>query len=122
MSGTDPWWFTGTMPDDASLGPRDRRQGGGFSLSFLASGAQQLVDMAKQAIVVPHADHDDPEHHGDCIICRGQLALGEVRGRPNAPDVDVVTETNSESTVEWIHLDAARPAASESLADRRLWP
>ena len=122
MSGADPWWFTGTMPDDASSGARDRTPGGGFSLSFLASGAQQLVDMAKQVIVVPHADHDDPEQHGDCIICRGQLALGEVRRRPNIPDVDVATETNSESTVEWIHLDAARPAASGSLADRRLWP
>ena len=122
MRGTDPWWFTGTTPDDASSGARDRTQGGGFSLSFLASGAQQLVDMAKQAIVVPHADHDDPEHHGDCIICRGQLVLGEVRRRPNASDDDVATGKNSGSSVEWIQLDVARPAAGGSLADRRLWP
>jgi len=121
VSGADPWWFTGTMPDDASSGARDRTPGGGFSLSFFASGARQIVDMAKQAIVVPHADHDDPKQHGDCIICRGQLAFGEIRRPSNAPDVDVVTETNSESTVEWIHLDAARPAAIGSLADRRLW-
>ena len=122
MNGNDPWWFTGTMPDTASAGAGDRTTGGGFSLSFLASGAQQLVDMAKQAIVVPHADHDDPEQHGDCIICRGQLALGEVRRRPNAPDDEVATEAKSTSTVEWIRLDAARPAANGSLADRRLWP
>jgi hypothetical protein len=47
--------------------------------------------------------------------------LGEVRRRPDALDDDVATEATLESTVEWIHLDAARPAASGSLADRRLW-
>ena len=122
MSEGDPWWFTGTLPDDESAGPRHRTPGGGFSLSFLASGAQQLVDMAKQVIVAPHADHEVPEQHGDCIICRGQLALGEVRRRPDAPNDDVATGAKLESAVEWIHLDAARPAASGSLADRRLWP
>ena len=51
MSAGDPWWFSGTAPDDESEDAPGQSARGGFSLSFLAAGAQQFVDMAKQATV-----------------------------------------------------------------------
>ena len=124
MSAGDPWWFSGTAPDRESEDPSEQSTRGGFSLSFLASGAQQLVDMAKQAIHVPHADHDDPSEHGECIMCRGSLALDEVRGRSNAGNANGRGSESRTGGVRWIDLDPghtdAPPSGEE--ADRRLSP
>ena len=124
MSAGDPWWFSGTAPDRESEDPSEQSTRGGFSLSFLASGAQQLVDMAKQAILVPHADHDDPSEHGECIMCRGSLALDEVRGRSNAGNANGRGSESRTGGVRWIDLDPghtdAPPSGEEG--DRRLSP
>lgn len=122
MSAGDPWWFSGPLSasaPDGSAAPSDR---GGFSLSFLAAGAQQIVDLAKQALLVPHADHDDPSEHGECIVCRGLVALDEVRGRPNAGNASGPGSAGSAGSVRWIDLDPGYPDAppSDGDADRRL--
>ena len=124
MSTGDPWWFSGTAPDHESEDPSDQSTRGGFSLSFLAAGAQQLVDMAKQAILVPHADHDDPAEHGECIMCRGSLALDEVRGRSNARNANAGGPEHRPGPVRWIDLDPGQTDAplSGEEGDRRLAP
>ncbi|CAB4763778.1 unannotated protein [freshwater metagenome] len=80
--------------------------------------------MAKQAILVPHADHDDPSEHGECIMCRGSLALDEVRGRSNAGNANGRGSESRTGGVRWIDLDPghtdAPPSGEE--ADRRLSP
>jgi len=124
MSAGDPWWFSGTAPDHESEDPSEHSARGGFSLSFLAAGAQQLVDMAKQVILVPHADHDDPSEHGECIMCRGSLALDEVRGRSNARNANGGGPEHRSGAIRWIDLDPghtdAPPSGEEG--DRRLAP
>ena len=120
MSDSDPWWFSGPPSAPASEGTRERSGGGGFSLSFLASGAQQVVEMAKQAILVPHADHEDPSEHGECIVCRGLLALDEVRGRPNAGNGDGPGSTRRGGPVRWIDLDQEQIDLDQEQSDAPL--
>ncbi|MCX6414627.1 MAG: hypothetical protein NTU77_08515 [Actinobacteria bacterium] len=124
MSAGDPWWFSGAAPDHESEDAPGQSARGGFSLSFLAAGAQQFVDMAKQAILVPHADHDDPSEHGECIMCRGVLALDEVRGRANAENANGGGSEPRTGGVRWIDLDPGQTDAPPSgeEADRRLSP
>lgn len=114
MSSGDPWWFSGPAAAPGSEGAADQSARGGFSLSFLAAGAQQIVDMAKQALLVPHAEHDDPSEHGECIVCRGLLALGEVGGRPNAGNAGGPGSAGRAGSVRWIDLDPGQPDAPPS--------
>ena len=122
MNGAGPWWYSGPSPDDQPAGAGDRKPNVAFTLASLASGAQQVVDMAKQVILVPHADHDDPSEHGSCIICRGLLVLGDVRVRPEDDDGGQRRADESPATVRWVDLDPVRPDAGEPDADHRLWP
>jgi hypothetical protein len=124
MSTDDPWWFSGPASAPEPEGAAGQSARGGFSLSFLAAGAQQIVDMAKQALLVPHADHDDPSEHGECIVCRGLVALDEVRGRPNADNASDTESAGRAGSVRWIDLDPWQPDAPPSGGDtdRRLSP
>ena len=124
MSSGYPWWFSGPQTAHDSQDAPDAADRGGFSLSFLASGAQQLVDLAKQAILVPHVDHVDPSEHGECIICRGLLALDEVRGRPNGGSSDSPAPAGRTGSVRWIDLDPGQPdaPAGDGRPDHRLSP
>ncbi len=70
---TNPWWFTGSTDDTAPAGGR----GGGPDLSSLAAGAMQLVELARSALLAPHAGHADPAEHPDCLLCRATLAFSE---------------------------------------------
>lgn len=108
MSGGVPWWYSGGGDDpgpdtsDAS-GARRGSSLPRFDLGGLASGAQQLVDFARQALLAPHAGHEDPRDHPDCMICRTMTAVGDVRGatsmRSGAPD---------RPGIQWITLDPPR--------------
>jgi hypothetical protein len=121
MSDSKPWWFSGGEPDptpepdratDQTTGPTaegasgERAGGRTFDLLGLASGAQQLVDMAKQAIWAPHTEHVDPADHGDCIICRALVAFDDVRKRPERS----TTTGPPVREVDWIDLDPPVPA------------
>ena len=105
MSAGDPWWYSGTPSGPEPEGASDQPARGGFSLSALVTGAQQIVDLAKQAILVPHADHDDPSEHGECLVCRGLVALDEVRGWPSAGNVNGPDSRSAAGPVRWIDLD-----------------
>lgn len=124
MSEGDPWWFSGSASGRESENSSGQSPRGGFSLSSLATGAQQIVDIAKQALLAPHADHDDPSEHGECIVCRGLVALDEVRGRPNADEAHGPGSTGRAGSVRWIDLDHGQSDAppGDGADDRRLLP
>lgn len=96
-----PWWFSGDEPDEpdepkASTGPSVP----GLDWTALASGAQRLVDWATERVMAPHAEHDDPRAHPQCVVCRTMLLIGE-RATPPAEE-------------EQTRPDAADDAADDS--------
>lgn len=106
VSAGTPWWYSGDPVGDHATDPspgsddrptRGRFEVPGLDLAGLASGAQQLVELARQALLAPHAAHDDPRAHPDCVICRTMAALGEARVERDAP-------TRS-TGIEWITLE-----------------
>jgi len=100
-----PWWYSGEPRAD---GPADgatdeaRPRFDFAGLAGLASGAQQLVDLARQAILTPHVGHEDPHGHPDCVICRALAAFGDASpgeaGSAGAGDAAIV----------WIDLEPPR--------------
>ena len=108
MSTSTPWWYSGPSPrDDASTAPgasardedEDRTQPGWgrFDIAGLASGAQQLVELARQTLLAPHASHDEPREHPECMICRATAAFGEMRPEPD--------RASPGASIEWITLE-----------------
>lgn len=105
MTTNPPWWYSGASsqdqaPDDAGDSAQDRSSRPRFDIAGLASGAQQLVDLARQTLLAPHAGHVDPTEHPECMVCRTMAAVGEVR----------VASDRAEPAprVEWIALEPPR--------------
>lgn len=63
--------------DDA--GPREGQQGSGIEWTALLLGAQRVVDWATERVMAPHAEHDDPAEHPQCVVCRTMVLIGESR-------------------------------------------
>lgn len=105
MSTSTPWWYSGATPQDGAEGSdgpfesadRDHAGRPRFDFAALATGAQQLVDLARQTLLAPHAGHDDPRDHPDCMVCRTMAALGEVRVAPE--------RSAPVAGIEWIPLE-----------------
>ena len=111
MTDDQPWWFSGHGAEQSE----DRRHDptaeggagfsfagvrlGGLTLSNITAGAQQLVDLARHALVTPHAEHSDPREHGDCILCRALTLIAQT-----ADPVD-----RGRNAVAWIDLDPPQP-------------
>lgn len=89
MSARTPWWFTGDAPQ--SKPPLD--------LSGLASGAQFVVDWARESLLATHQTHLDPADHPQCLMCRAMDLFGAAAA-PTPPD-------EGEDLV-WIDLDEPR--------------
>lgn len=68
-SDTDPlpWWYSG-----GGQSPVAEES----ALSALAGTAQAMVSWARQAFIDPHASHDVPDEHPECVLCR---AVGTFR-------------------------------------------
>ncbi len=68
-SDTDPlpWWYSG-----GGQSPVAEES----ALSALAGTAQAMVSWARQAFIDPHAGHDVPDEHPECVLCR---AVGTFR-------------------------------------------
>lgn len=112
MTASTPWWYSGQGASEDSADDRGADGGEGtgrprfdipgmgipgLDIAGLASGAQQLVDLARQALLAPHAGHADPREHPECMVCRTMTAFGEARmttGRSAPAPV-----------IEWIALE-----------------
>ena len=115
MSGDTPWWYSGTdepsgeeplAGEDALAGqaqaegqaPADDRGASGRDWTTLVFGAQRIVDWATERVLAPHAEHDDPREHPDCVVCRTMTVLGDVGLRSPQPSDDSESAGASGST------------------------
>lgn len=73
---------------------------------------QAVLTWARERVLVPHAEHADPDAHPECLACRAQAALawlataprghsGESAGGPQGP----VPRATDPIPIEWIELD-----------------
>jgi hypothetical protein len=88
MSGSRPapWWYSGDDAEDASAAPQpEDAGGGGLDWMSLLGGAARVVDWAAGAVLAPHAEHDVPAEHPQCVVCRGILLVTEASGTTAAP-------------------------------------
>jgi hypothetical protein len=86
-----PWWFSGDASAQQPSSDDPPKPSGssdsGMSLGSLIAGAQQLFDWASELVLAPHADHDDPREHPECLVCKGTALVQGVRSEPASPRV-----------------------------------
>lgn len=92
-----PWWYSGDEDDavasvEADAEPDSEPQsaepqadeppsgeGSGIEWTALLMGAQRMVDWATERVMAPHAEHDVPADHPQCVVCRTMVLIGEGR-------------------------------------------
>ena len=101
-----PWWYSGD--EEIAPGPDDMppKQGEGYGLpavdwTALTAGAQRLVDWATERVMAPHAEHDDPRDHAQCVVCRAMLLIGD---RPTGPSDTAPQPTQPPVEIAWIPI------------------
>ncbi|MDO8731791.1 MAG: hypothetical protein Q7L55_04360 [Actinomycetota bacterium] len=95
MSAKTPWWFS----DGESESKGFDLGGKGFDLGGLASGAQQVLEWARESLITTHQGHVNPADHPQCFMCRAVLLL-----HPAATDPG----ENEDEDFTWIELDPPR--------------
>jgi len=100
MTARTPWWFSGDTEELSDAGPgadetasapeseadaTESDAAGARDWAGLVSGAQRVVDWATERVLAPHAEHEDPRDHPDCVICRTMSVLGDVGLRAPSP-------------------------------------
>jgi hypothetical protein len=126
-----PWWFSGDEPEpepeeefdgqDAAAEPEPGASpGGAVDWGLLLAGASRMVDWATSAVMAPHAEHEDPAAHPQCVVCRTLVLVQDPAGfgsaRPAggklAEDVDLeVPSSPTAEPIVWIPVveDPAQP-------------
>lgn len=137
-----PWWYSGDEDDavasvEADAEPDSEPQsaepqadeppsgeGSGIEWTALLMGAQRMVDWATERVMAPHAEHDVPADHPQCVVCRTMVLIGEGRspvaeettesssadGRDQADDVVDGAARVRDRQIAWIPI---RPGAGE---------
>ncbi len=90
-----PWWYSGEDGEIAepSAEPVDepgadadaegdgpetgQDSGAGMDWTLLVAGAQRMVDWATEKVMAPHAEHEDPAEHPQCVVCRTLVLVGD---------------------------------------------
>jgi hypothetical protein len=91
-----PWWYSGeddVVPVDAERTatrrpaddpsppqPEGDRADSGMDWSMLMMGAAKMVDWATERVMAPHAEHEDPAAHPQCVVCRTIVLVGDPEG------------------------------------------
>jgi hypothetical protein len=102
--GRAPWWYSGDEepagePEGATSGPSDAGPTpGGLDWSTLIAGAQRMVDWATDRVMAPHAEHEDPAAHPDCVVCRTIVLVGDSGSGPAEP----AAPPTSAPSITWI--------------------
>jgi hypothetical protein len=120
--GRRPWWYSGDdQPSDEQPNPDEQPTAAGtdgaaptagVDWSILMAGAQRMVDWATDKVMAPHAEHDDPSEHPQCMVCRTIVLVGDSSGRgpgpaepadPEAPAATTATDGAPEA-IRWIPI------------------
>jgi hypothetical protein len=107
-----PWWFSGGEEPDE--GPGDEgtepssetgadQESVPIDWTTLVSGAMRMMDWATGAVMAPHAEHDDPTEHPQCVVCRGILLMGRQETVPEAAAPDEQRHAAATS-ITWIPI------------------
>ena len=124
-----PWWYSGgdaDVPDDPQAPPEAEPEptppNAGMDWSMLMMGAAKMVDWATERVMAPHAEHEDPAEHPQCVVCRTILLVGDSEGlgvstrqQPIGEDEDAAaselpTTAQPPGAIRWIPIvDAPTP-------------
>ena len=98
-----PWWYSGADAEQPPTSPPGPEAAGVPTMDWtaLAGGAQRLIDWATDRVLAPHAEHDDPHAHPQCVVCRTMLLLGE-RASPAREDDSPSPATSDD--IAWIPI------------------
>lgn len=103
-----PWWYSGGEPVDPDEQDEQKAGAGsgipGPDWTALASGAQRLVDWATERVVAPHAEHDDPRAHPQCVVCRTILLFGERAMPPSNGEQARPDFVDDAADIAWIPI------------------
>ena len=95
MSAKTPWWFSEGESEHKGFD----LAGMGLDLGGIASGAQQVLEWARESLLTTHQSHVNPADYPNCFMCRAVQLLHPGAG------AQVVTE---EDVFEWLELDEPR--------------
>lgn len=121
---TRPWWYSGDeepaqeapegeSPEGASPAGDSPPEGSasegagrsGFDVMAMLSGAVRMMDWAAGTVVEPHADHQDPGAHPDCLICRTLVVVTDRTGMAAPSAQSPASEPRSPAEqVRWIPI------------------
>jgi hypothetical protein len=103
--GRAPWWYSGgEEPGAPDGGPSAASSsdtgpaGGGVDWTALLAGAQRVVDWATDRVMAPHAEHEDPAAHPDCVVCRTIVLVSDSGSGPAEP----ATPSATAPSITWI--------------------
>lgn len=88
MSASKPWWFSG-----------DESASNTFDLGSLATGAQHIIEWARDSLLTTHQSHVNPDDHPTCLLCKAMQLFQQT---------SPVVPASDEEAVVWIDLDSPR--------------
>lgn len=117
-----PWWYSGEddgVPDEPESSTSESdgaAPNGGMDWSMLMMGAAKMVDWATERVMAPHAEHQDPAEHPQCVVCRTILLVGDPEGLglpvpPGPSDGSTRDDGVTTSAIRWIPI-VERPTAT----------
>ena len=80
----------------------------------LVAGAARMVDWATERVMAPHAEHDDPAEHPDCMVCRTVTLIGDpvglmTSGQRRSPDDEDAAQVADAPLAEAAETTGAQP-------------
>lgn len=131
MNTDRPWWFSGDEPESSThasehSGPERSEEADAASagkstdsestdteqpdrgdpgIAEVIAGVGTLVSWARERVIDPHLQHEDPAAHPDCVICRGMAAVSRLSDF--APiDIEIADEAadTADNDITWLPL------------------
>ena len=108
-----PWWYSGEDSGDQGVGgegepgqPELGEPGDDDAVPIdwtaMLSGAMRMMDWDTSAVMAPHAEHEDPAEHPQCVVCRGILLMGGQRTVPAAASDE--NDRRAATPITWIPI------------------
>lgn len=71
----------------------------GPGIADVIAGVGTLVSWARERVIDPHLEHENPAEHPDCVICRGMTAVSRLSDL--APvDIDIDLDDDDQLGIE----------------------
>ncbi len=101
-----PWWYSGNESTNTneSTNASESTNTSESTVDWLGllSGAVRMVDWAAGAVLEPHAAHDDPTEHPDCLVCRTLALVSDRAGLVPPTQDDATAAPEPAEPIRWI--------------------